>query len=846
MKNILVIDGNSILNRQFYGIRPLSTKAGLFTNAVFGYTKVLLAQMEKLTPSYVAVAFDLKEKTFRHRQYDAYKAGRHAMPEELAMQFPYAKRVTEALGLSVLSLAGYEADDILGTVAAMAEASDEDLHTYILTGDKDSLQLVSDKTTVLLAGNHEVTPYDPAAFFARYGVQPSQFVDVKALMGDSSDNIPGVSGIGEKTALKLIASSGSLEALYATIDTLSLTPGLRKKLEEGRESAFLSQYLARIERHAPLGLVLDGITLRQRDVPTLRALFVEMEFTSFDKLLSDESTSEDEAIIEEAPAAARAVTLDALCAMPLASPAFLWLDGTRLYLADSADAASGVCLEDADDALLATLFAFHPIEYWVYDSKSLFHRLHTATIKPPVIGFDLLLAAYVLDAGASSYEPGKLTLSYLSKPFSKDNPAPILYALSLAMKEKMADEGSALLYETVEAPLAALLFKMETRGFMVDRPMLEAFSKTLDLAAETYMEEICAVAGKRFNINSPKQLGEVLFEDLGLPVVKKTKSGYSTDAEVLEKLRPYSPIIDLITEYRQAVKFKSTYADALDKAADAEGRVHTSFNQTVTATGRLSSTEPNLQNIPVRTELGRELRRAFRAKEGCVLVDADYSQIELRILAALSGDRRMIDAFVGGVDIHAVTASEVFGVALSEVTPELRKRAKAVNFGIVYGIGGYSLAGDLGVSVKEASQYIKNYKDTYEKVDAYLKGLIEEGKSLGYVKTLFGRRRYIPELTAQKAALKSFGERVAMNSPIQGTAADIIKIAMLRVEKALEEAGLAAKLILQVHDELIIEAPESEAKAAATILRREMESAVSLAVPLTVEVSIGKTWYECK
>ena len=837
MKTLLVIDGNSILNRQFYGIRPLSTKNGLFTNAVFGFTKVLLSQMEKLSPDYVAVAFDLKEKTFRHKEYDAYKAGRHAMPEELAMQFPYAKKTVEALGASVLSLAGYEADDILGTLARMAEQCEEETHAYLLTGDKDSLQLISDKTTVLLAGNHEVTSYTPEVFFEKYGVQSSQFVDVKALMGDSSDNIPGVPGIGEKTALKLIAANGDLDTLFADVDALGLTPSVTKKLKEGKDSAFLSRFLAKIECEAPLGLTLSDIALKKKNKEALAALFCEMEFTAFDKLLADEEGEETakESLI---PAA----TLVSVEALSMAAPYVLYPHDDKIYLCDGDDPARGFVIDNDSDETLAAILTAAKGACIVWDSKALYHRLGASL----AIDFDLLLAAYVLDAGAPSYDPARLSLGYLGEPMAAENPAYTLYRLSIALKQKLSEEGSEELYRSIEAPLAEVLFKMEKRGFMVDLPMLEAFSLTLDIAINTYMEDIYAHAGKKFNINSPKQLGEVLFEDLGLPVLKKTKSGYSTDAEVLEKLRPYHPIIDLVTDYRQAVKFKATYADALAKVADEKGRVHTSFNQTVTATGRLSSTEPNLQNIPVRTPLGKELRRAFRAKDGYLLVDADYSQIELRILAALSGDERMIEAFKSGVDIHAVTASQVFDIPLEDVTPELRSRAKAVNFGIVYGIGAFSLAGDIGVSMKEASQYIKNYKDTYQKVDEYLKKLIEDGKSLGYVSTHFNRRRYIPELTATKAVTRAFGERVAMNSPIQGTAADVIKVAMLRVEEALAREGLSAKLILQVHDELIVEAPEAEAEPAAAIVKREMEGAVSFSVPLTVEVSVGKTWYDCK
>ena len=838
MKHLLVVDGNSILNRQFYGIRPLSTKEGIFTNAVFGFTKVMLAQFKALSPDFVAVAFDLKDKTFRHKAYEAYKAGRHKMPDELGMQFPFAKDMVKALGAQVLSLSGYEADDILGTLSKMA---DEDTHTYLLTGDRDSLQLISDKTTVLLCGNKEMTVFTPDVFFEKYGVTPKQFVDVKALMGDSSDNIPGVSGVGEKTALRMIAEAGTLDAVYSDLSAYAKTPALFKKMSEGKDSAYLSRSLAEIFCEVPLGITMEDITLRKKDTDALRTLFTKLEFTAFDALL--EEAKEEASHSDDTLPAAKAITLPELMLTSFQSPTALYLAEDGIYLSDSADAEKGILLEGATKDDLPTILQLVGGEFVVHDSKALYHTLSSDTL--PAVTFDTMLAAYVLDA-TGTFTLDKLSLAYLKAPFSKENPAVSLYRLYEVLKARLSEENTLALYQDVEAPLAEVLYRMEKRGFLVDRAMLRDFSKTLDKAAEGYTEEIYTLAGKRFNINSTRQLGEVLFDELKLPVFKKTKSGYSTDAEVLDKLRPYHPIINLITEYRQAVKFKSTYADALQKLADEDGRVHTSFHQTVTATGRLSSSDPNLQNIPVRTELGREFRRAFSAKEGHLLVDADYSQIELRLLAALSQDKKMIDAFKSGADIHRITASEVFRVPLDEVTPELRKRAKAVNFGIVYGIGGYSLSGDIGVSVKEAGQYIKNYKKTYQDVDRYLQALIGEGKDRGFVETLYHRRRYIPELTAQKAATRSFGERVAMNSPIQGTAADIIKIAMLRVEEALKAKELKARLILQVHDELIIEAPEHEADEVKALLKNEMENAVTLAVPLTVEVSVGKTWYDCK
>lgn len=894
MKNLLVIDGNSILNRQYYGVRPLTTKSGLFTNAVYGFTKVIASQLEKLSADYFAVAFDRKEKTFRHEMYDAYKAGRRSAPEELLCQFPYAKRLVSALGGTVLELAGYEADDILGTVAAMAAEDGvvsagggikggDKTAVYILTGDRDSLQLIGEGTFVLLAGNNDVSLYDTDAFFQKYGVLPDSFADVKALMGDSSDNIPGVPGIGEKTALKLIAMCNSLEELYRRLDSgeLALSPSVLKKLEEGRESAFMSKKLATIDRNVPLGISLSDIEARPFDKKELSSLFTELEFTSFGKLLdkarqqeksaapSDDKNTCSEAytaVCSGSPSVSRCdaegipdtdgkpgscqaqedggplASSASQAASLLASPCAFYADGEKMLFFDGKNSLS------VEGGLPAAREVFEKkgISFIVHDMKSLMHELSDAGVSMPAFDFDVMLAAYTLDASAGSYDMEKLCASYLSGTFEKSDGARLLFLIAGEMRKELESKGCKGLYENIEHPLADVLYKMEKRGFFVDRSGLAAFSEQLSSVSEEYMKKIYDCAGKAFNINSPKQLAAVLYEDLSLPVFKKTKSGYSTDAEVLEKLRPYSPIIDLITDYRQAVKFRSTYADALYKAADERGRVHTRFNQTVTATGRLSSTEPNLQNIPVRTELGRGIRRFFTAQPGCLLIDADYSQIELRILAALSGDEVMTAAFANGADIHRITASQVFGIPEDMVTDEMRKRAKAVNFGIVYGIGEFSLAADIGVSMKEAAEYIKGYKQTYRGVDEYLRKTVEDARKDGYVTTLFGRRRNIPELKAQKASVRAFGARVAMNSPIQGSAADIIKIAMINTERALEEQKLSARLILQVHDELIIEAAEEEAGRAAEVLRAEMESAVSLAVPLPVEIGTGKTWYDCK
>lgn len=828
MKNMLIIDGNSILNRQFYGIRPLTTSGGLFTNAVYGFMNVLLSELEALAPEYAAVAFDVHAPTFRHKAFTDYKAGRHATPPELLMQFPYAKRLASAMGISVLEKEGFEADDILGTLARMGR--ENDVGTYILTGDRDSLQLIGDRCTVLLASNGGTQTFDGERFYEKYGITPDRFVDMKALMGDSSDNIPGVPGIGEKTASKLIAEWGDIDNLYANLDKIKKGKML-ENLENGKESAYMSKFLAKIVDDVPLdiGNDLGGIRRGEIDKPTLRSLFGELEFTGFSarmKLDTDDcpdAPDETELTVKE-----------------LAEKDFS--GRTALLLGDGsakiADANGQYTVNFAEPSELYDFFDKDGREFVLYDCKSVFHKLHR-TLN---CTYDVLLAAYVLSPTDANYDTDRLGNLWLGSPVRG---ASDLLRLAEATEAKLRELSMYELFRSVEMPLATVLYRMEERGMLIDRAGLEAFSKELEESIKEDSAKIYEIAGHDFNISSPKQLATVLFDELGLPVFKKTKSGYSTNAEVLEKLFPYHPIIGLVLDYRQVTKLKSTYADGLPAAADADDRIRTSFNQTVTATGRLSSTEPNLQNIPIRTELGSRMRGYFPAPHGRLLVDADYSQIELRLLAHISGDPLMIRAFVEGADIHTATAAQVFGVDEADVTPEMRKRAKAVNFGIVYGIGDYSLSQDLGITKKQAADYIRAYKSKYIGVEEYLSATVEQAYRNGYVVTMSGRRRYIPELSSPKASVRSFGERVAMNSPIQGSAADIIKIAMIRVEKALEESGLDAKLIMQVHDELIIEADEKDAVAAAAILKREMESAASLSVPLTADVNIGRTWLEC-
>ena len=844
MKKLLVVDGNSIVNRAFYGIRLLTNNQGIYTNAVYGMVNIVTKQIERLAPDYCAIAFDVKAPTFRHGFYDSYKAGRHETPPELLSQIPYAKECMTALGATVLELAGYEADDILGTLSAMAER--EGCESFVLTGDRDALQLISDKTTVLLATNNDTVTFDRAAFTEKYGVTPEQFVDVKALMGDSSDNIPGVPGIGEKTAIKLISEFGTLDALYQAVPADTLTAGVNRKLEEGKESAFLSRKLAQIFREVPVVDGLDAVAYTGIDTAAAYTLFERLGFSAFIKRFGLEEREEDvpteQAEAAEIPSvAADEARLRAACAAASRVSVAFEEDGAVFF-----DGETRLVSSLSDEALYAFLCDPSVAERLIcYDVKSIYKTLLDKGLSHAPIYHDVMLGAYVLDPSESSFDFSRVCYKYLGK--NADVPdAVLIYRLYEAIEAKIATNGQGNLLYEIEMPLASVLAEMEVLGCKVDVEGLFAYGKQLEELEDQYKERIYFHAGCEFNVNSPKQLGEVLFEKMMLPFAKKTKTGYSTNAEVLEKLRPYHPVIQDILDYRQVAKLRGTYTAALAQVADAEGRIHTTFKQTGTATGRLSSADPNLQNIPIRTELGRELRRFFIAKDGYVLLDADYSQIELRLLADIAGDEHMREAFVSGEDIHTSTAAKVFGVSREEVTPELRKRAKAVNFGIVYGIGDFSLSGDLGISMRQAREYIDSYLASYPSVDRYLTEIKKSAYECGYVTTIFGRRRYIPELSGQNKTLRAFGERVAMNSPIQGTAADIIKIAMVKVNQRLRESGIDARLILQVHDELLVEARRDCADEALGILREEMENAVKLSVPLDVEVGMGDTWYEAK
>lgn len=837
-KTLLVVDGNSLLNRAFYAIKPLTNSAGLYTHAVYGFTTSLQKHLETYKPDYAVVAFDMPAPTFRHTMYEGYKATRKGMADELAVQLPYAKKAAEALGFVICGIPGWEADDILGTLA-VESSRDPELMTWLATGDRDAMQLITENVNVLYAKTRETVVYDREKFIADYGVPPEHYVDEKALMGDTSDNIPGVKGIGEKTAQKLIAAYGTLENLYSKLPVPEVSASVNEKLSEGRESAFLSRQLAAISREAPLPFALEDVKYNGLRRPELLALFTELEFTSLiDKmeLREDASAASVGAETAEVPAEPAALDRVALAA----------LDSDKVWTVElsggTVTAVSGTEAYRCPAAESAEFFKTHKIN--AHDTKALRHALGAYNITEITPAFDTLLAAYVADSGANSYEPVKLSDRYLGGMPAGANLCAVIDRLREPLQTTLVQSGQEKLFYGLELPLAEVLYRMEITGFKIDRAGITEFSQKLAAMAEKYELTVYDAAGYVFNLNSPKQLGEVLFEKLGLPSGRKTKTGWSTDAETLERLRPYSEVVDNLLEYRQVTKLRSTYAEGLLRVADENGRVHTSFNQTVAATGRLSSTEPNLQNIPIRTELGRELRRFFVPEDGYILIGADYSQIELRLLADISGDENMIDAFLRGDDIHTKTASQVFGVPPEKVTAELRKRAKAVNFGIVYGIGDFSLSQDLHITRREAADYIEGYFRTYPKVREYMQRTVAAAHEHGYVTTRQGRRRYIPELAATKKQLVAFGERVAMNSPIQGEAADIIKRAMIDVDRALREAGLDARLILQVHDELLVEASIADAPRAEEILRDKMEHAADLTVPLVAETATGRTWYE--
>lgn len=846
MKRILVIDGNSIINRAYYGVHSLSTKSGKPTNAIYGMINIINRHLGAISPDYAAVAFDLKKPTFRKKIYDEYKAGRRETPADLLEQFDDAKECLKYMGFNILTLEGYEADDILGTVASFAESA-EDTVSYILSGDRDLFQLISDKITVLWATNNDTVHYTRKEFSDKYGITPEQFVDLKALMGDSSDNIPGVAGIGEKTGIRLISEFGTLDNLYENLNSPSISPSVRTKLESNRDNAYLSRELARIVRDAPIGKTLDELKYTGIDNDRLYAKFTELEFSNVIRKMNLHVPAADISDMMAKPQpkieisdgkyvfASAAEILSAVgktVAIDYGNNGFYISDGERNYTLNGK-------IEE-----LSSLFGGE-YEIVCYDSKALYHMLSSHGIRMTAVPKDIMLESYVLDSSKGMRNIFAIASSVIGVSVDEVHPVShLMIPVSDSLCEKISETGCLDLLEKVELPLAAVLAKMEETGFKVDCDGLMEFGEMLKEESAKTEKRIFELAGEEFNISSPKQLGEVLFEKLKLPHNKKTKSGYSTSAEVLTSLCGDYPIAALILDYRQLTKLYSTYVLGLTRAADENGRIHTDFKQSLTSTGRLSSAEPNLQNIPIRTPLGRHMRKFFVAEDGNILVDADYSQIELRLLAALSGDENMINAFRRGEDIHASTAAAVFHVPPEEVTDELRKRAKAVNFGIVYGIGAFSLAADIKTSVAEARAYIESYFRNYPKIDQYLKGVINDAIEKKYTTTVLGRRRYIGELSSTNRMLLNLGKRLAMNSPIQGSAADIIKIAMVNVENRLEKELPSAKLIMQVHDELIIECRKEDSDTAKKILREEMENAVHLPVPLEVEITCGENWLE--
>jgi len=880
---LMVLDGNSILNRAYYGIRPLSTRQGLYTHAIYGFITTLQRLLDEEQPEALCVTFDRREPTFRHEADENYKANRKGMPEELAMQLPYLKAVLDAMDIPCYELAGYEADDLIGTISRKCEAAGWDC--VIVTGDKDSLQLITERTTVKLVSTRmgQTTTKDmtPKAFREEYGFAPIHMIDLKALMGDTSDNIPGVPGVGEKTAMALVQRYKSVDALYAAMPDIEAKPAAIRKLTEGKESALHSRFLATIVTDAPMEFTVED-NLRRPFKPELYDLFLHLEFSKLIDKYGLQPTKNE--VREEASDYTETVEIVTTAAQAEARLE-VWRKAEQVTVLALSDLRAIAVEHEVDEksgqmtllffdryegdwnALLRALFAAD-IRKVSHNVKDLLRTLLENGISGEGFVFDTAIAAYLLDATAGSYDLQRLFVSYyneeLPKPLHLENDAFSLLGDSAAAEAALCSYCSAIaaleetlapklqekqlrrLFDEVELPLCRVLAEMEHAGFRVDGRELERFGRMLSGEIAELEHRIYHAAGGQFNINSPKQLGKVLFEDLQLPHGKKTKTGWSTNAEVLEKLRWQHPIVADVLQYRQYSKLKSTYADGLLKVIDPDSRIRTSFQMTVTATGRLSSTEPNLQNIPTRTRLGSEMRRMFVAEEGCVLVDADYSQIELRLLAHMAGDEVMQQAFLSGADFHTVTAANVFHVTPEEVTAQMRSSAKAVNFGIVYGISAFSLSQDIGVTVAEAKEYMERYFATYTGVKAYMDRIVETAREQGYVETLLHRRRDLPELKSSNFNLRAFGERVALNMPIQGTAADVIKLAMVRVHRRLKEEQLSARLIMQVHDELIVECPEEEQSRVEALLAEEMASVMTLAVPLIAEAHSGKNWLEAK
>lgn len=870
MEKLLILDSNSLLNRAFYAIPPLTNSEGIHTNAVFGFTNMLFKMKEEIKPDYIVAAFDRKAPTFRHIEYEDYKAGRKKMPPELAEQFPIIKEVLKLLSINIYEIDGFEADDIIGTLARFAESNG--IEVFIVTGDKDALQLATDNINVVITkkGVTETAVYDKEAFKTEFGVTPTQYIDVKGLMGDKSDNIPGVPGVGEKTAFKLISTYGSVEGVLSSIDEIS-GKKLKENLETYSEQAIFSKKLATIMTEVPIDFDLEDIKSQENyNREELKKLFLKLQMKSLLAKLPGDDVQDEEEIekveinrvntLEEFGNSLKERENIAFISYTTSnSNLYSKIELDKLYLSYGEKVSiidfKLITMENSIEAIniLKNFMENENIDKVIHDGKNLVTILTKMNIEIKKFIFDTVVAAYLIDSAKSNYPLETLINEYLIKEVKGENEELICNAISNMkelyeyLKERISREGMDELYYEVEHPLIFILSSMEAVGFNVNRKKLDELAVKFKEEIAKTEKEIYELCEEEFNISSPKQLGKILFEKLDLPVIKKTKTGYSTNAEVLEKLMDKHPVIEKITYYRQITKLNSTYVEGLKNVIDEDGAIHSSFNQTVTTTGRLSSTEPNLQNIPVKYEMGREIRKVFIPKESTdILLSCDYSQIELRVLAHMSDDKNMIDAFNHHSDIHTKTASEVFRVQVDEVTSLMRSRAKAVNFGIVYGISDFSLSQDLKITKKEASEYMEIYFDRYPKIKGYLESVKEEAKEKGYVLTVLNRRRFIPEIKSSNKIVKSLGERLAMNAPIQGSAADIIKLAMVKVYNRLKKENLNSEIILQVHDELILNVKEEELEIVKALVKEEMENVLNMSVALEVDTNIGKTWYEAK
>ena len=870
MERLLILDSNSLLNRAFYAIPPLTNSEGIHTNAVYGFTNMLFKMKEEIKPDYIVAAFDRKAPTFRHKEYEDYKAGRKKMPPELGEQFPLVKEVLNLLAVNIYEIDGFEADDIIGTLAQFAEKNG--IEVFIVTGDRDALQLASDNIKVVITkkGVTETAVYNKEAFIEEFGVTPTQYIDVKGLMGDKSDNIPGVPGVGEKTAFKLISTYGSMEGVLSHIDEIS-GKKLKENLETYSEQAIFSKKLATIMTEVPIEFDLEDIKSQENyNKEELKKLFFKLGMKSLlAKLPGDDLEGEEEVAkieinevttiegFKEVLSVKEGIAFISYSTCNANLYSKIELDKLYINYGDKVSLIDFklINMENSNEAinLLKAFMEDEKIEKVIQDGKNLVTILTKHNIEVKKFIFDTVVAAYLIDSAKSNYPLEVLINEYLMKEVKGEGDELICNAMASMkelyeyLKDRIDKEGMDELYYEVEHPLISILSSMEAIGFNVNREKLDELAVKFKEEISRTEKEIYELCEEEFNISSPKQLGKILFEKLDLPVIKKTKTGYSTNAEVLEKLMDKHPVVEKIIYYRQITKLNSTYVEGLKNVIDEDGAIHSSFNQTVTTTGRLSSTEPNLQNIPVKYEMGREIRKVFIPQESTdVLLSCDYSQIELRVLAHMSDDKNMIDAFNHHSDIHTKTASEVFKVPVEEVTPLMRSRAKAVNFGIVYGISDFSLSQDLKITRKEAAEYMEIYFDRYPKIKGYLESVKEEAKEKGYVLTVLNRRRFIPEIKSSNKIVKALGERLAMNAPIQGSAADIIKLAMVKVYNRIKKENLESQIILQVHDELILNVKENELEIVKALVKEEMENVLKMSVTLEVDTNIGNTWYDAK